>query len=284
MGIIVNTNIMSMDVQRNLASATNSIRQSVERLSTGSKINNAGDDAAGLSISQNLQAQTRGTSVASTNAQTGVNLLQTAEGDLGVIQSNLQRIRDLTVQAANGTYGTSERNAILSEVQQRINEISRTAQSSSFNSIKLLNGSSTTLTLQIGANFDPTAVSLNTLVIGSPLKSATATSLGIGSVSSYFANSIKAASFINLVDSAIATISADRSTIGSLQNRLSSAITSLTVRNENLTAAGSQITDTDIAQESANLTRSQILQQASASLLTQANSSPKIALNLLQGA
>ena len=282
MGIIVNTNIASMMVQQNLSNATSSIRQSVERLSTGSKINSAADDAAGLSISQSLQAQVRGTTVAQTNAQTGVNLLQTAEGDLGVIQTNLQRIRDLSVQAANGTYGTAERTAILSEVQQRINEISRTANSSAFNSIRLLNGTSTTLSLQIGANYNASATSLNTLTIGTPLKSATATQLGLGSASAYFINSIKAASFISLVDTSISTISANRSTIGSLQNRLSSAINSLSVRNTNLTAAESQITDTDIAQESASLTKEQILQQASASLLTQANSAPKIALTLLQ--
>ena len=179
MGIVINTNVSSLQVQRNLSNSRSAISSSLEKLSTGYKINSASDDAAGLSISQSLQAQDSGQTVASSNAQIGVNLLQTAEGDLGVIQTNLQRIRDLSVQAANGTYGTAERNAIEAEVQQRVNEISRVANSSAFNQIKLLNGSNTTLTLQIGANFDSSKVSLNTLTIGTPLKSATATSLGI---------------------------------------------------------------------------------------------------------
>lgn len=278
MGIFINTNVSSMQVQTNLKNATQSINGSLEKLSTGLKINSAADDAAGLSISQSLESQSRGITEATSNAQTGVNLLQTAEGDLGVIQDNLQRIRDLAVQASNGTYATSERNAILAEVQQRIDEITRTANSSQFNNINLLNGSSTTLTLQIGP--DSTA-SLNTLTIGSPLQKATATQLGISSPSSYFSSSIKAASFISLVSTAIATISADRSTIGSLENRLSSAIQTLTINGENLASANSQITDVDVASESAKLTQEQILQQASVSLLTQANSAPDVALKLL---
>ena len=252
MGIVINTNTSSLEVQHNLGNARNNISSSLEKLSTGYKINQAADDAAGLSISQSLQAQSDGMGIAESNGQIGVNLLQTAEGDLGVIQTNLQRIRDLAVQAANGTYGTSERTAIQSEVQQRVNEISRVANSSAFNQIKLLNGSNTTLTLQIGANFVASQISLNTLTIGTPLKSATSTQLGISSVSTYFSSPLKAASFITLVDTAISTISNNRSTIGSLQNRLNSAISSLSVRQENLTSADSQIRDTDVASEAAS--------------------------------
>ena len=281
MGIVINTNTSSLEVQHNLGNARNNISSSLEKLSTGYKINQAADDAAGLSISQSLQAQSDGMGIAESNGQIGVNLLQTAEGDLGVIQTNLQRIRDLAVQAANGTYGTSERTAIQSEVQQRVNEISRVANSSAFNQIKLLNGSNTTLTLQIGANFVASQISLNTLTIGTPLKSATSTQLGISSVSTYFSSPLKAASFITLVDTAISTISNNRSTIGSLQNRLNSAISSLSVRQENLTSADSQIRDTDVASEAASLTKNQILEQASVSLLSQANSAPNIALSLI---
>jgi flagellin len=278
MSIVVNTNVSSLLVQRSLSTATNGIGKSLERLSTGYKINRAGDDAAGLVISQGLQSQARGAEVASANAQTGVNLLQTAEGDLGIIQDNLQRIRDLTVQSSNGTYGTTERNAIKSEVNARINEIDRIAKSSAFNTIKLLNGSSTSISLQIGTNGD---TALNTLSIGSPLTKATASGLSISNVDSFFASSAKSASFISVIDSAISTVSTRRSDIGSLQNRIESAIKSLSIKQENMSAADSRIRDVDVAKEAANLTKNQILQQASASLLAQANQAPSIALSLI---
>jgi len=282
MGIVVNTNSSSTLVQRSLSSATNQISKSLERLSTGYKVNRAADDAAGLVISQSLQSQARGASQASANAQTGSNLLQTAEADLGIIQDNLQRIRDLTVQASNGTYGTTERNAIYSEVQARTEEIDRIAKSSSFNTIKLLDGSNTALNLQIGSN---AAASLNSLSIGAPLGKATSSSLGLGdttAVSSSFATATKAASFLSSIDAAINSVSTRRSQIGSLQNRLDSAIKSLAVKQENMEASDSRVRDTDIAKEAASLTKNQILQQASASLLAQANQQPQIALSLLR--
>jgi flagellin len=250
------------------------------------RINRAADDAAGLTISESLQSQENGSQVASDNAQGGVNLLQTAEGDLGIIQDNLQRIRDLAVQAANGTNATTERNAIKDEVGQRIHEISRLAKSSAFNNIKLLDGTQTTVSIQIGANFNATAISLNSLTIGSPLGRADATALGVndtstGFLDSFFTSSMKASSFIGKIDTAIATISTRRSTIGSLQNRLTSTIDSLAVKKENLAAADSRIRDVDVAKEAANLTKNQILQQASTSLLSQANQAPSVALSLI---
>jgi len=282
MGIVVNTNTSSTLVQRSLGTSTDQINKSLEKLSTGFKINRAADDAAGLVISQSLQSQARGATQASANAQSGVNLLQTAEADLGIIQDNLQRIRDLTVQASNGTYGTTERNAIYSEVQARTEEIDRIAKSSSFNTIKLLDGTNTSLSLQIGSN---AAGSLNSLSIGTPLGKATSSTLGLGTtteVSSAFATSAKAASFLSSIDAAITTVSTRRSQIGSLQNRLDSAIKSLAVKQENMEASDSRIRDTDVASEAATLTKNQILQQASASLLAQANQAPQIALSLLQ--
>ncbi|MCK7484430.1 MAG: flagellin [Bacillus subtilis] len=245
------------------------------------------DDAAGLTISESLRSQARGSQAAKSNAQNGMNLLQTAEGDLSIIQDNLQRIRDLTVQAANGTNGTAERAAIQSEVEQRTKEITRLANSSAFNATKLLNGANTTITLQIGPNFDSTAVSLNSLTIGSPLGRADATALGINDasdstfLSSFFATSANAASFISKIDTAIATVSSRRSTIGSLQNRLESTIESLAIKFENLSASESRIRDVDVAHESASFTKNQILQQASTSLLAQANQAPSIALSLI---
>ncbi|MFH0702256.1 MAG: flagellin [bacterium] len=278
MGIVVNTNISSFLVQRSLSDATSEINKSIERLSTGYKINRAADDAAGLVISESLKSQSRGAAMAAQNAQTGMNLLQTAEADLGVILENLQRIRDLTVQAANGTNGSVERAAIKSEVDARFSEINRIAESSTFNAVKLLNGDNTTLTLQAGPN---AVSSLNTLDIGAPLQSAKYSSLGISGVTTAFDSATAAASFITLIDTAINTVSTRRSTIGSLQNRLESAIRSLTIKQENMTAAESRIRDADIAKEAAALTKNQILQQASASLLAQANQAPTIALGLI---
>ncbi len=278
MSIVVNTNVSSLLVQRSLSHATGSIQQSLERLSTGYRINSAADDAAGLVISEGLSSQARGSAVAADNAQTGANLLQTAEADLGIIHENLQRIRDLSIQAANETNGSTERSAIESEVNARISEINRIADSSSFNSINLLDGSSSSIALQVGAN---AASSLNSLTIGGPLSSANASGLGVTSVSTYFASATKAASFISVLDTAISTVSTRRADIGSLQNRLDSAIQSLQVREQNMRASESRIRDVDVAQESAELTKSQILQQASATLLSQANQAPSIALSLI---
>ncbi|MEI7475530.1 MAG: flagellin [bacterium] len=290
MSIVVNTNVSSMLLQRSLSTAASGVQGSLEKLSTGYKINKAADDAAGLTISESLKAQTRGSAVAQSNAQTGVNLLQTAEGDLSVIMDNLQRIRDLSVQGANGTNGTAERGAIKAEVAQRASEISRIANSSAFNKIKLLNGTQSTLALQIGPNYSPGNVSLNTITIGSPLGSASATALGINSGSKVgsgsflddaFSTSGKVSSFIAKIDTAISTVTTRRTTIGSLQSRLESSIQSLSIRQENMSASESRIRDVDVAKEAASLTKNQILQQASTSLLAQANQAPNVALSLI---
>ena len=279
MGIVVNTNTSSTMVQRSLNGATSGISKSLERLSTGLKINRAGDDAAGLVISQGLESQARGAGVASDNAQTGINLLQTAEGDLGVIQENLQRVRDLSVQAANGTLGAEERKAIKSEVTARLAEIDRTANSSKFNAISLLDGTSSSLSLQIGTNSGST---LNALSVSGPLGKATSSALGIDSTAgTFFGTASACSSFIGVIDSAIASVSTKRSDIGSLQNRLESTIKSLSVKKENMEASNSRIRDVDVAKEAASLTKNQILQQASASLLAQANQAPQVALSLI---
>lgn len=278
MGIVINTNVSSLMVQRSLSTATKGIGSSLEKLSTGFRINKAADDAAGLTISEGLRSKTRGSTVAMSNAQNGANLLQTAEGDLGVIQDNLQRVRDLAVQAANGTNGTAERTAIKSEVQARVDEISRISKVSSFNQIQLLDGSNSALTLQIGAG---SVASTNSLTIGTSLTSATASALGIDGVTAAFATAATASSYIATIDAAISTVSVQRSGIGALQNRLDAGIQSLAVKIENLSAAESRIRDIDVAKEAANLTKNQILQQASTSLLAQANQAPSIALSLI---
>lgn len=282
MSIVVNTNVSSILVQRSLQTSTGSIQDSLEKLSSGYRINKAADDAAGLTISEGLKSQARGAQTAADNAQSGINLMQTAEGDLAIIQDNLQRIRDLTVQAANGTNGTAERTAIQAEVDQRVTEINRLAKSSEFNSINLLDGTSTTISLQIGAN----AGSLNVITIGetgtSPLSKATVSALGITSeLTDAFKTAAAAGSFISEIDTAISEVSSRRSTIGSLQNRLESAIQSLNVQYENMSSSESRIRDVDVASEAANLTKNQILQQSAATLLAQANQSPAIALSLI---
>ena len=285
MSIVVNTNVNSILVQRSLSSATGEIGKSLQRLSTGSRINKAADDAAGLTISESLRSQARGSQVASQNAQTGVNLLQTAEGDLGIIQDNLQRIRDLSVQASNDTNGTSERTAIQSEVKQRLDEITRLAKGSKFNSINLLDGSKTKLNFQIGANSGSTtnAIDVASSANGtSPLSDATASGLGISiKTGTTFASASAASKYIDTIDKAISDVSSRRSTIGSIQNRLDSAIQSLSVKYENMSASESRIRDVDVAKEAASLTKNQILQQASATLLAQANQAPQVALSLI---
>jgi len=283
MSIIINTNVSSILVQRSLSNSTSNIQSSLEKLSTGYRINKAADDAAGLTISESLKAQGRGAKVASDNAQTGINLLQTAEGDLAIIQDNLQRIRDLAVQAANGTNGSAERTAIQSEVDQRVTEINRLADSSAFNEINLLDGTQSSLSIQIGAN---STASLNAIDIAggttNPLAAADVSTLGMTTeTSTAFASAAAAASFIAEVDTAIDNVSSRRSTIGSIQNRLESAIQSLNIQYENMSASESRIRDVDVADEAASLTKNQILQQASASLLAQANQSPSIALSLV---
>ncbi|MFA6988849.1 MAG: flagellin [Candidatus Gastranaerophilaceae bacterium] len=277
MSVVVNTNTSSSLVQTNLNRAASAIQTSLQRLSSGSRVNKAADDAAGLSISEGLTSQINGSSVANDNAQQGINLLQTAEGDLSVIQDNLQRIRDLTVQAANGTYGTAERNSIKEEVKARIQENDRIASVSKFNKIKLLDGKATSLTLQIGASTG----SNNTLKIGGALSNAAASKMGLKDILSQFVSAAKVSSYISSIDKAISQISTQRASIGALQNRLASTITSLDVKYENLQSSNSNIKDVDIAKEAASLTKNQILQQASASLLAQANQAPGIALSLI---
>lgn len=284
MAIIVNTNISSLVSQRNLTNATNSLNTSLQRMSTGFKINSAQDDAAGLYIATNLDTQIRGSKVAQSNVATGSNLLKVAEGDLGVIQTNLQRIRDLAVQASNGVYSTESMDAMKSEVTARAAEITRVATASQFNGLDLLSGDdlgNTGLRLQVGAN---SAADQNALMIdASVFAKSDADELGVttSAITDAFANATAAAAFIGTLDTALQGINDRKSKIGAYQNRLDSAATSLVTNIENSSAAKSTIMDADIAEESSNYTKSSILQQTSAALLTQANQLPSLALQLI---
>ena len=310
MAIIVNTNLPALRTQTNLNNATTSLNQALERMSTGYKINSAKDDAAGLYIATNLNVQITGSKVAQDNIETGNNVLSMLEGDLDVILDNLNRIRDLATQAANSVYDASSQKAMGDEVQARLEEINRITSASNFNGLTLLDGQSRLATdglrLQVGANADPTG---NSITISSDMfQEMTATTLGsdantaltdgltitkdtsglMENVETVFgdgetaAAASLAAKYLVVVDAAINTISSNKSTIGAMMNRLDAAATSLVTTIENNTAAKSTIMDADIAEESAEYTRQQILQQTSSALLVQANNLPSLALNLIQ--
>ena len=280
MAVVVNNNIASLIAQRNLGSNTSNLVKSIERLSSGYRINKASDDAAGLSISENLRAQTRGNAKAMNNIQDGMNMLTIAEGGLSVIGENIQRIRELCIQAANETNGTAEKNALLSEINTRLADIDRIANSTQFNNLGLLDGSLSSVKLQIGSG----STSINALDISSVLSNASDIStIGISlSTTGATWTSDNVRSYLSSLDTALTTISSRRSDLGAYQNRLESAYDNLSLMTENLRAAESRIRDIDIASETANMTKYQILQQASASVLVQANQLPQIALLLMR--
>lgn len=287
MAIVVNTNFSSVMVQRNIFNATNELKTSMQRLSSGMKINTAGDDAAGLGISEKLKAHITSSDVAKLNSQTGINMLQTAEGDLGVIQQNLQRMRDLAVQAANGVYSTSERKMLDAEFKDRMAEVDRIARSSKFSDLNMLDGSMTSMLLQIGTensansriDISASFAKISTTAIGLTVTTAALGMQGLSGTTITTATNAQIA--ISSLDKAINDISDRRSLYGATMNRLQATITRIDVRKENLTSANSVIRDTDVAAETAKLTRAQILQQTAGQLLKQANQSSQIALSLL---
>ena len=293
MAIIVNTNMSALKTQANLNSATNTLNTSLNRMSTGLKINSAADDAAGMFVASNLNTQIRGSKIAQSNVATGINVLQTAEGDFGVIEDNLLRIRDLATQAANGVYDQKSLTAMEDEVKARVDEINRIAKSSNFNGLNLLDGSisqrdKSGLRLQVGAN---SATETNAIYVAPEVfDNASAQALGLygdksvnkfTSIEKAFEFASTAAKFIADVDVALQNVTTRKATIGAVQNRLNSAADSLVTTIENATSAKSTIMDADIAEESANYTKAQILQQTSATLLVQANQMPALALNLI---
>ncbi len=309
MPIIVNTNVTALRTQKSLNSATSTLEKSLERMSTGLKINRAGDDAAGLYVATGLNTQIRGSKVAQNNVETGNNVLSIMEGDLDVILDNLNRIRDLSVQAANSVYSEDAMTAMADEVKQRLAEINRVSEASNFNGLNLLNGDSKLseqgLRLQVGANADEAGncikiepeffAKLNSSTLGAKTTEGIQGDSGItaanglsggpnfANVDAAFASASAAAQYINMLDTAINDISNKKATIGATMNRLDAAASSLTTTIENNTAAKSTIMDADIAAEAAEYTKAQILQQTSSALLVQANALPQIAISLVQG-
>ncbi|MBR7196630.1 flagellin FliC [Pseudomonas sp. CFBP13508] len=283
MALTVNTNTTSLNVQKNLNRASDALSTSMQRLSSGLKINSAKDDAAGLQISNRMSSQIRGNTQAIQNANDGISVAQTAEGALQATTDILQRMRELAVKARNGTNGTADQTATNSEFAQMSDEITRISASTNLNGKNLLDGSAGTVTLQVGANTG--SANHIDLVLSSKFD-AVSLSVGSGTLSLTGATVTGAAqnidSAITAIDAAIAAIGATRASLGASQNRLTSTISNLQNITENTTAAQGRVQDTDFAAETANLTKQQTLQQASTSVLAQANQLPSAVLKLLQ--
>lgn len=278
MAQVINTNVMSLNAQRNLSTNSASLATTIQRLSSGLRINSAKDDAAGLAIAQRMTTQVRGMEQAARNANDGISLAQTAEGALQEISNNLQRIRELAVQAANGTNSNEDKAALQKEVQQLKDEISRVVENTKFNGIHLLNTSGTVISIQVGANdtdHDKIDVTLND--IKTALSGITSSSFSVEAMTAG-----SGASNLSALDTALQSVNEARADLGAIQNRFSSAIANLQVSAENMAASRSRIQDADYAKETAELTRNQILQQAGTAMLAQAKAIPQNVLSLLQ--
>ncbi|MCY3000711.1 MAG: flagellin [Planctomycetota bacterium] len=273
MGLRVNTNIASMNAQRNLSSVSVRLQGNFKRLSSGLRISTAADDAAGLGISERMRSQIRSYGAAQRNAQDGISLVQTAEGALNEVNSILNRMRELSIQSSNGTLSTADRATLDTEYQELINEIGRISSTSTFNGVQLIDGTTTALDIQAGIN--------SAEVITISLQDSTATALGLTGLD--VSTVASAAATLTVLDQAVSIVTTARGALGSAQNRLQSAISSIANASENLAAAESRIRDVDIATETADLTRNSIMQQAAVSMLAQANVQPQLALSLLQG-
>ena len=264
----INTNINSLNAQRNLSTTTNSLAVSMARLSSGLRVNSAKDDAAGLAIAERMNTQTRGMNVAIRNANDGISLAQTAEGALGAISNNLQRMRELAVQAANGTNTSTDIQSLDAEFNLLASENARVASSTTFNGLNVI--AAATFDFQVGAN----STTNDTISVAGSSYTGTATSLG-SATSTAFAQ-------ISLLDADINAVTSARATWGATQNRFDTVIANLRVSSENSAAARGRIMDADYAQETANLSRAQVLQQAGTAMVAQANQIPQGVLKLLQ--
>jgi flagellin len=271
MGLRVNTNVAALTSQRNLGAVSSRLQGNFARLSSGLRIATAADDAAGLGISERMRGQIRSLTVASRNAQDGVSMAQTAEGALQEVSNNLTRMRELAVQASNGTLTTADRSTLNTEFQALVTEVNRVASQTTFNGVNLLDGSTTSLNIQVGRDSGET--------IALSLSDTTSTGLSIGSLS--VSSSANASTALAAIDTAIDTVTTTRGTLGAQMNRLTSAISSILNTRDNLSAAESRIRDVDVATETSDLTRNSILQQAAISVLSQANVQPQLALRLL---
>ena len=316
MALTINTNLSSMVVQSNLAKSTKQLNNAIERMTTGYKINKASDNAAGYSIARNWETQLSSLDVAADNAATGADMLSTLEDNCALISSHMQRVRDLTEQAANGTYGSQSLKAIKSEIVSRLEEVDRIAANCEFNGQYMMNDSMSSVAIQVGTDgnasksqitledklfdaadvtslFDCKAKTVNGQNIAAYDLSAIVAAKGsfdtleqarrdrLASDCAGLTSGRTASSMLTYIDDVINNISDRVTTLGAAQNRIESAIESIGVQTENITSSLSTLRDADVATESSNYIKAQILQQASATLLATANQSPSIALNLL---
>jgi flagellin len=274
MALVINTNVAALNAQRNLSTSQSALHKSMQRLSSGLRINSAKDDAAGLAISDRMTSQIRGLNQAVRNSNDGISMAQTAEGALQETGNLLQRMRELSVQAANDTNTDTDRASINAEFQQLSAEIDRIATTTSFNNQTLLSGGfsgNSAAVFQVGANANQT-ISLN-------IGAATTGALSVGTLT--VSTRSHANSSISAIDTAISRVDTLRGNLGAVMNRLESTIANLTNVSENISASRSRIIDADIAQETSSMTKNNILQQAGVSVLAQANQAPQLALSLL---
>jgi flagellin len=275
MGLRVNSNIASLNAQRSLSQTTDKLQANFRRLSTGLRISTASDDAAGLAISERFRGQIRSTAQAIRNAQDGISLTQTGEGALNEVSSILIRMRELAIQSSNGTVSGADRTTLNEEFGDLIEEIDRIAKSTTFNGVSLLDGTGSTITFQVGVG---TTAGVDTIQLST--SDTLASTLGLSSLDIGSTGLPTVA--ISTLDVAINSVSRVRGELGAAQNRLTTTIANLQIQSENLSAAESRIRDVDVAVETAALTRNSILQQAAISILSQANTQPQAALQLLQ--
>ena len=277
---VINTNVMSLNAQRNLAGNRAELGSAIQRLSTGLRVNSARDDAAGLAIADRMDSQARGMNVAIRNANDGISLAQTAEGALGKVGDMLQRMRELAVQSSNASNTSADRDSLNAEFRQLADEIDRTLQSTRFNGTAILGAAAGTLAFQIGANnatTDRISVVTTNMATNASIAAVTSSGTVITGTTGGTAQGV-----ITTIDDALSVINSQRATYGAVQNRFDAVIANLQIGAENQLAARSRIMDADFAAETARLTRAQILQQAGTAMLAQANAAPQNVLSLLR--
>jgi flagellin len=281
MSLTINTNLASIDAQRNLTTSQSSLATSMQRLSSGLRVNSAKDDAAGLAIAERMNAQVRGMNVATRNANDGISMAQTADGALAQVSNSLQRMRELAVQSRNATNSSSDKDSLNKEFTQLQDEIQRVLGGTTFNGKHILGSDSGSLDFQIGANTtsdDRVTVTTTDMTQDTNITNVTASTASIGSNAA--ATSID--TVINNIDSAIDDVNDTRAMLGATQSRFDSVISNLQSGVENQTAARSRIMDADFASETANMSRAQVLQQAGTAMIAQANQLPQQVLTLLR--
>lgn len=283
MAMSINTNVQSLNAQRNLSTSQSSLSTTMQRLSSGLRVNSAKDDAAGLAIAERMNAQVRGMNVAVRNANDGVSMAQTAEGALSKVTDALQRMRELAVQARNGTNGAKDQVSLNKEFVELGKEIDRVIKGADFNGKKILSTDSGAINFQVGANTSANdSITVTTSNLGTNADIIGITSASIGSDATTALDATALATVISNLDTALDTVNSERAVLGATQNRFEAVVSNLQVASENTASARSRIMDADFASETANLSRSQILQQAGTAMVAQANQLPQGVLALLR--